>query len=161
MLFLKKTDLSLKNGGYLTTGKDKPVTHEAFVEQQVRAHYLVTLANKVKNANFKQVEVDSFTSILKEVKEELANSTHVYVNSPKAPVRKITNSLTNETLAWVKFQEGVGTSERINTMMQEFNTLNEFEEFGLYFTEGIVKLNGIYSVAQVLKAVTILEPHLD
>ena len=38
--------------------------------------------------------------------------------------------------------------------MQQFKTLQDFETVGLFFDQGIVKLNKIYTVEEILNAVT-------
>ena len=161
MMFLKTKDLSLKNGGYLVTGKDVPVTHAQFVSSQRRAHYLVTLSKEVKKASFETKAPDSFISIVEKVAKSFVNQDYVYKELSEKPVRKITDSLKNEALEWLNFKGKKKASKKINRLMQEFNILKDFEEFGLYFSEGLVKLNAIYTIEEVLEAITTLEPHLD
>jgi DNA polymerase III delta subunit len=53
----------------------------------------------------------------------------------------------------MKFNEESTKVDKINAFMQQFAVLQEFEAFGLFFDEEIVKLNNIYSVEEILKAV--------
>ena len=70
--FVKKDQLGLVNGGYLViTEGEKAVTNEKFVDLQVQAHYLVTLAEKVKGSNFKATEVANFAELKRKVSEEI------------------------------------------------------------------------------------------
>ena len=48
-----------------------------------------------------------------------------------------------------KNQEEMGTVSRLNEFMQKFNVINEFEEHGLFFGQGIVKLNKIYTIKDI------------
>lgn len=163
MKFVTKSQLSLENGGYLTATieeKQTPVTHPEFVTLQVEAHYLVSLASKVKDADFTVKKTTTFEEIVAGVKADLNNETRVYVKAPEAVDMPVTNSLKNEALLWLKNQSEGTKSEKLNKILQKFNILSEFDEFGLFFTEGIVKLKKIYSIEEVVSAVKVLEPHL-
>ncbi len=161
MKFVKKGDLELQNGGYLTIGKETPVTNDAFVTAQEEAHYLVSLAAEVSKASFTSKTADSFDAIVAKVSATLKNNQRSYVDAPKQPARKITDALKGEAMDWIKFEAGKTSTERINGMLQKFNVLQDFEEFGLYFTEGITKLENLYSVSEITEAITTLEPHID
>lgn len=162
MQFLKKSEVKLINGGYLSNSSDAPVANKQFVEKQNQARFLDLLSQKVKGANFKPTEVANFSSIVAAVKGEINKEKVVkYVDAPKEPVRKLTDGLAAEALAWVGHQEDKTKAEKINSALQQFNVLAEFEEFGLFFTSGVVKLEKIYTIEDVKGFVTILEPHLD
>ena len=57
-------------------------------------------------------------------------------------------------MAFMKFTESSSKVEKINSFLQQFAILNEFENYGLFFEEDIVKLNKIYTMAAVIAAVT-------
>lgn len=162
--FLKKTDLNLVNGGYLVaTEGEVPVFNQLFIDAQTKAHSLVLLAEKVKKANFEATKVDSFDALVAEVNTEINKETAVsYVTEPETPKLDLTEKLKKEALSWLKFQESTSTSDKINKNLQEFNVLQEFEDFGLYFTtDKIVKLPKIYAIADLVEAMKVLIKHLD
>ena len=51
------------------------------------------------------------------------------------------------------FKENSLKTDKVNGFLQEFNLLQEAEEFGLFFEDGIVKLEAIYTVDQITVAV--------
>lgn len=164
MQFLKKTDLTLANGGYLvTTEKQTPVNHDTFVSKQKEAHALVTLANKVKNADFTVKTPVTFESLRQEVTKELnEQQAKSYLAVPTKPSLSLTDNLAKEAMEWLDFEKTQGQTERINKMLQTFNIIGEFEEFGLYFnTDQIVKLSKIYTMEEIVEAMKVLEPYLS
>lgn len=164
MKFLKQTDLTLANGGYLvTTEGQTPVNHDTFVAKQREAHALVLLANKVKGADFTVKTPVSFESLRQEVAKEVnEQQAKAYVSVPTKPSLTYTDGLAKEAMEWLNFEKGKSSAEKINRMLQTFNIVAEFEEFGLYFnTDSIVKLTKIYTIADLTEAMTVLEPHLD
>lgn len=163
MKFVTKSDLSLKAGKYLISGENEtPVFNYEFVKIQEEAHYLVNLASKVKDADFTVKTVKSFEQIVNEVKTELNNNKKVYVSGSEEVEMPLTNKLKDEALSWLKSQATNNKSEKLNSILQKYNLLSEFEEFGLYFSEDkIVTLNKIYTMDDIIKAITVLEPHLS
>jgi hypothetical protein len=163
MKFLKNGELELKNGGYLVAGKEEtPVNHEEFVQLQKKAHYLVNLANSVRATNFEVKEAITFDDVVKQVTLKLNDEKRTYVNVPEAEKTPTLDALQKEALAWLGNKDGERKAEKLNRILQKFNILAEFAEFGLYFsTDKIVKLQALYSLEQVVEAVTTLEPHLD
>ncbi len=165
-LFVKKGELSVVNGanggGYLVTGeKQTPVYHQEFVTLQQEAHYLVSLAKKVKDVDFTGKKATTFAEVVESVKKELASKARTYVTVPTEVARPTTDLLAKEALSWLNYQKEGSKAEKVNRLMQKFNTIAEQEEFGLYFSDNqIVKLDGLYSLAQITEAVTILEEHL-
>lgn len=160
MKFLKNKEVELKNGGYLVDNTDAPVFHKEFVELQTEAHYLVSLSEKVKDVNFVGKKAVSFDSVVKAVTNQINDEQRVYVTTPKEIATPTLDKLQKEALSWLNNQSEGTKSEKLNRIMQKFNTLAEFEEFGLYFSEGIVKMKALYTLEQIVEAVTILEPHL-
>lgn len=162
MKFLKQSEIELMNGGYLSGIDGSPISHTAFVEAQQKAHYLVSLANNVQNKTFKAAKVDSFQDCVTQVMNEINSAEGVkYESSPVKPEMPLKNKLAEEALSWINFNQNSSATERINQSMQQFNVLNDFEQFGLFFSEGIVKLTKIYTIAEILEAVKIVEPHLN
>lgn len=152
--FIKKDGLQLINGGYLSTKEEKPVTNEAFVAAQKRAHYVVTFAKHAKNKDFVGKKADSLEQMIADVNAELATSATEYVSKPKKVKQKLTEELAAEAKAFMNFQDESSKADKINDFLQEFNIINEFEEFGLFFNDGIVKLPKIYSVKEITDAVS-------
>jgi hypothetical protein len=156
--FKKKGDIKLINGGYLVDAKDeKPVTNNEFVTAQQEAHYLVTLAAKMKGKNFKGVAADDINVLIAETKTELyATKIEEFVTTPKAPSRTITKQLEEEALSFISHREEVELSEGINNKLQSFKVVNEFENFGLFFKEGIVKFDKIYTMKEITEAAKVV-----
>lgn len=152
--FIKKDELQLINGGYLVNKEGTPVSHDTFVYLQNRAHYIATFAKHAKGKDFKGKEAYSLQQLKNVINEELYSKKSIsFIESPKSPVGKLTTQLKNEALAFMDFQEGKSKIDKINEFMQEFALLAEFEEFGLFFTEDIVKLNKIYTIEEILENV--------
>ena len=161
MKFLTKAELELRNGGYLTSKEGDAVTHPEFVTLQREAHYLVNLANTVRATNFEVKEAITFDQVVKQVTDKLNDEKRTYVNAPKAEATPTLDKLQKEALAWLGNKKGEEKTEKLNRILQKFNVIAEFEEFGLFFSQGIVKLKELYSLEQIVEAVTTLEPHLD
>ena len=161
-IFLKKNELSLINGGYLVGKNDIAVNHYQFVNLQNEAHYLVSLSQKIKDVSFKTTSVKSFAEYVNETKKEIENENRVYLQLPESPGTPTMDILQKEATAWLNSKDNEVKTEKINRIMQKFNTIAEFEEFGLYFnTEQTVKLKKIYTLEEILNAVNILEPQLN
>lgn len=163
MKFLKNNELELVNGGYLvSTEGQTPVNHDEFVTLQKEAHYLVSLADKVRATDFEVKEAITFDSVVREVTEKLNDEKRVYVEKATAQATPTLDALQKEALAWLVNKKDEGKTEKLNRIMQKFNVIAEFTEFDLYFsTDKIVKLQALYSLEEILEAVTTLEPHLD
>jgi hypothetical protein len=160
--FLVIEQLELNKAGYLISNvSSKPVTHDVFVAQQKAAEYTVKLAAAIEGKTFKASEVDSLEAIKAEVKASI-NSTSVksYVAAPAKPKSEVKEELLKFALDYTSFEEDTAKTAKINEMMNKFNKINDVQELGEYFTEGLVKLNKIYTIAEILKAVTALVPVL-
>lgn len=154
-IFVKKNELMLVNGGYVVTGKNEtPVYNEQFITVQKHAEWVVTFAEKAKGKDFIGKQADSIEDVKRATKEALSNKDIEYVSIPKAPKMELTNKLQKEALDFIMNSGEVSKAKAINNFLQQFNILNDFEKFGLYFTEDIVKLNKIYTMDEVVKAVT-------
>lgn len=162
MQFIKANEIQLLNGGYVSDLSGKPIYNPDFIYEQRKAKYLHLLSEKVKGKNFESVPVESFEELVREVKDDIKKSKLVnYVPTPAEPKRKIHDALTQESLSWLKFQEEKRDNEKINSFLQHFNAIYEFEKFGLFFEERIVKLEKIYTIKEIKEFVTILKPFLD
>lgn len=155
--FLKSSELSLNPANYLVSTKtDKPVTHVAFVEQQKRAHYVVKLSAALEGKNFKACKIDDLDAIVRKVQAEIdATDVRNYVTPPSKPTSAVQEELVKFALDFASYGEDKAKADRINTFMQSFNAITGVEEVGDYFSEGLVKLNKIYTIAEVLEAVKI------
>ena len=157
MQFLKLTDVSLNPAGYLVaTETNKPVNHKEFAEQQKRAHYVVKLAEAIKDKNFKPCQVDDLEAITKQVQAELdASDVTNYVTAPEKPTSKVNDELIQFALDFASYGDKKAQADKINTFMQTFNAINGVQSVGDYFSEGLVKLNKIYTIEEILAAVQI------
>lgn len=151
--FLKSGEIQLVNGGYLSNKDEKPVFNSDFVVAQEHAHYIMTFAKLAKGKDFEGKEVDSLDDLKKEVAAALADEAPEYVKAPKEVKRPTTDKLAEEALAFVKYNEDKSKAEKVNAFLQQFNILKEFEDFGLFFEEDIVKLKKIYTLKEVVSAV--------
>jgi hypothetical protein len=164
MNFIKKDNIEIINGGYVVQKETQaPIYHKDFIDRQIEAHALVVLSNKVQGADFIGKPPVSFAEIQIEVSREIRNETkRTYVSTPIEPESTIRSTMAKEAMDWLKFDKDKTASEKVNQEMQKFNIIQEFEEFGLYFnTENIVKLNKIYTIEEITKAITIILPHLE
>lgn len=157
MEFLKLSDLKLNPAGYLINAKtEKPVNHEAFVKQQRAAEFTVKLAEAIKDKNFKCAKIDDFNTIKAEVLKAInEKSIKEFVATPKKPVSKVNEELVKYALDFVAFEEKKADIDKINQLMNEFEVIDAVENVGDYFSEGLVKLNKIYTIKEILEAVQI------
>lgn len=157
MEFLKSSELTLNPANYLiSSASNKPVNHPSFVSQQRAADYIVRLAEAVKDKNFTHGKIDDLAAIKSKVKAEMdAASTNNYVEMPNEPKSKVQDELTQHALDFVKYLDQKENAENINKIMQQYNSINDVETVGDYFQEGLVKLNKIYSINEILSAVKI------
>ena len=161
-IFVKKDELNLINGGYLVAGKEEtPVYNLEFIAAQRHAEWVVTFAEKAKGKDFIGKVPDTIEGVREEVRKALSDNGVKYINTPTEVKQDLTGKLQKEALAFIKFQGEISKTEKINKFLQQFNTLNEFSEFGLYFTEDICKLNKIYTIEEVVNAVTEIIDLLD
>jgi len=155
--FVKKGQLVLVNGGYLTTGKEEtPVFNEDFFLAQKAAQWVVTFAAKAKGKDFNGKMPDSIEDVRNEVEDILSKSDTQYVKMPKAVKLELHDKLQAEALAFIKHDDEVSKTEKINAFLQQFNVIQEFEDFGLYFEEDICKLSNIYTIKEIVDAVTLV-----
>ena len=157
MEFLTSKELGLNPAGYLINNKsNKPVTHIDFVQQQKAAEHVVKLADAIKDKNFKCGKTDNLEEIKAAVIASInAKSTKEYIATPTKPTSKVQDELTKLALDFVQFDIDSSQAKTINTLMDPFSSIEAVESFGDYFSEGLVKLNAIYTIKQILAAVKI------
>lgn len=148
--FIKKADLQLINGGYLSNKEGEPVNNNDFVAAQKRAEFIVEFAAACKGKTFKDTPGASLEAVRAEVMAKLTQAAKTeFFDMPKKAVGDLHEKLKKEALAFTKNVEEMGTATRLNEFMQEFNVINEFETYGLFFGQGIVKLNKIYTISDI------------
>jgi len=154
-IFVTKETLSLKNGGYLVAGDDNiPVFNQKFVALQNHAEWVVTFAEKAKDKDFVGKVPDTVQDVVNEVRAVLNNKTVKYVDSPEKVNNSLSEKLQKEALNFIAYQAKKTRADKINAFLQQFNIIKEFEDFGLYFEEDICKLDKIYTIEEIVKAVT-------
>jgi hypothetical protein len=152
--FLTAKDIQLLNGGYLSNKEGQPINNEQFVKAQRHAEYVVTFATLAKGKDFKGKKADSLTELEAEVKALLATKQKTFVSKPTEVKKPLTAQLAEEAMAFMTFQENSSKVDKINSFLQQFEILDEFSEFGLFFESDIVKLNKIYTMEEIVSAVT-------
>lgn len=152
--FLKVEGLQLVNGGYLSNQDGKPVSNKEFVAAQLEAHYVCTFAALAKGKDFEGKKADSLDDVKAAVQKALGEQKTTFVAAPANPKRTINDKLAAEAMAFVEFTDSSEKTEKINDFLQKFTVLNDFEVNGLFFDEDIVKLPKIYSLKEVVDAVT-------
>lgn len=150
--FVKNTELELKNGNHLFVGEN-PITNNEFVQAQKQAEYIVTFARLAKGKSFKDIKADSLTDLRAQVMNELSEKDVLFVAKPTAIDQPLTKQLAEEAMNFINFKTNANKVDQINAFMQQFKVLQDFETVGLFFDQGIVKLNKIYTIAEVLSAV--------
>lgn len=152
-VFLKKDQVNLINGGYLSDTKGNPVFNLDFYNAQKHAEYVVTFAEMAKDKDFNSKEAYSLNKFVEEVKQVLTSKGINYLKVPKKVTGKLTKQLADEALTFMNSLEEASKVEKINKFLQQFNILKEFEEFGLFFEQDIVKLNKIYTIKEIIQSV--------
>jgi hypothetical protein len=152
-VFVKKNELKLENGGYLTF-KGKPVVNKEFIEAQLHAEWVVTFSNNCKGKTFTHGEIDNIDDIAEQTNREL-NERYIvkHLEDPKPAVTSIQRILKAEAMDFMRFQEEKSHVDALNEFLQKFNILKDFEDFGLFFEEGIEKLEKIYTLEEIVEAV--------
>lgn len=152
--FLTKEEVFVVKG-YLSKNAKKvaPVYNQSFVGTQRHAEYIITFAEKAKGKDFVGKKADSIADLKAEVQKALAKNDTQYLTVPAKVEQKLHKQLQDEALAFIKYDETLSKVEKVNKFLQQFNTIQEFETIGLFFEQDIVKLNKIYTIDEVVKAV--------
>lgn len=158
MEFLKQSELKLNEGNYLVSAvTGKPVTNSEFVAEQVKAHFLVTLAAKCKGKNFKAEAVESFANLVAETTKEVNSSTSTtYFEKVAEPKSKVLDDLIKTALAFHEVGTSNERADKLNALLQEYNSVNKVEKFGMYFTSEVVELSGLYTIEQIKAATEVV-----
>ena len=115
--FLKKEELQLLNGGYLSNKQGNPVFNKAFVDAQNHAEYIITFAEMAKNKDFKGKKADNLDDLKKEVVEFINKSKPtVFVNKPATVEKPLSSKLAEEALNFINFQENSNKVDKINNL---------------------------------------------
>ena len=157
MEFLTSKDLSLNAANYLiSSSSKKPVAHLEFVRQQQAAEYLVKLAEAIKDKTFTASKVDNLAAIKAEVLRSIKEVTVVqYATAPTEPTSALLDELVKYAEDFDSYHDTKVSVSKINEFMNQFNKINDVEQVGDYFSEGLVKLNKIYTIEEILAAVKI------
>lgn len=151
--FFKSGDLKVLSNGYLVDGDNNPWMNEEFVKAQQQAEIIIKFAEACKGKNFKQVAIDNPAAIWKQVLEEVSNKNLTsYLDTPIKPNMELTNKLQTEAMSWMNFHDESTKTADINAYMQRFNVINDFENVGIFFTEGVVKISKIYTIEEIKAA---------
>jgi len=161
MEFLTAKQLELNAAGYLISKESKkPVNHVDYVKQQQSAEYLVKFAEAIKDKNFTASKVDNLQEIKASVIAAINDTAKSYVSAPSKPTSKVQDELVKYALDFVNYEDSKVEVSKMNEVMNEFNKIDDVESVGDYFSEGVVKLNAIYSIKQILAAVKITSEKL-
>jgi hypothetical protein len=149
--------------GYLSSNVKKvaPIFNKAFVDAQKHAEYVITFADKAKGKDFVGKKADSIEDLRAEVQKVLSKSATEYVKAPEKIEKSLHKQLADEALSFINYDKQLNKVDKVNKFLQQFNSLNEFEEVGLFFEQDIVKLNKIYSISEVVSAVESVIDLLD
>lgn len=158
MEFLKSSELALNAGNYLVNKETgKAVTNEAYIAEQLKAHYLVTLAAKCKGKVFKAGEVANFAQLAEEARKETTEqAATVYFEKEEAPKSELLDQLVSHALAFQATGDKNNRAEKLNKMLQEYNTINKVDNAGMYFKEGVVELVKIYTITDIKAAAEVI-----
>jgi len=154
--FIKVGELKLIGSGYLVNSKEEPVTNTEFVSAQKQAEFVVVLAEKAKGKDFKGKDADSMQALKNEVWNLLnGNKVKAYIDAPEKPKATIGDKLKAEAMDFINYDKNTEKIGKVNKFLNQFNSISEYEEFGLYFgqPDQPVKLNKIYTIAEIVKAV--------
>lgn len=153
MKFLKQSEVKLENGGYLVDVKKNPIFNKDFIIAQQSAHYIINFARLAKTKNFTETKVDTLEELKAEVTRVLKDKTVKFVEAKNPEIGELNLKLRVEAMNFMEARDNAEKAEKVNAFLQQFTILKEFEEFGLFFTEDVVKLDKIYSIDEIVKAV--------
>jgi|TARA_R110000851_G_scaffold287804_1_gene441869 hypothetical protein len=156
-VFKKQEEVMLQPSGFISDIKESPITNPDFVRLQKKADYIVRLAEKMKDKDFKGKEAVQMSDIVNELTAEMNNESVVeFIASPKEPKSPTLDKLSKEALSFLDFHDEKSNVSKINEYLQEFAPINEFETFGLFFEPGIAKLNKIYTIKEITAATQVM-----
>jgi len=153
--FLKSKEVKLVGDGYLVNQEGTPINNENFVDAQKMAEYVVAFAEVAKTKDFKGKTADDIVDVKSEVLSKLSKKDEVkYLETPAKPKTPTTSKLAEEALKFIEHDEEKTKVDKVNTYLNRFNSIYEFENFGLFFDDSeIVKLDKIYTMSEIIEAV--------
>lgn len=144
--FLGKGKVFLNDTNYLVDAKGNPITNKEFVVEQQEAHSIVCLSTKAPKT----------TKVVEETVECTSVTRKEFVKVPEVNVGALNKQLREESIAFVNSQWEAQVAKRVNDIMNSsFNSLKQFEDFGMFFDEGVVQLEKIYTVQEVVDALVV------
>lgn len=152
-VFLKKGDIKLSNGNYLTDQNDKPVYNVDFVREQVMADYTIKLVKEIKQHDFEGKKPENFANFISEFNKDYNSNVVKFVEEAKKPKSPTLDKLVKEATEFVNHQNEVEKTKLVNEYLQRFKEIKKFEDFGLYFEEEIVEIPYIYTLEEIIDAV--------
>lgn len=153
MKFQTSKTVVLLNGGYLSDKETKlPIFNQQFIDAQKRAEFICLFAEEAKDKDFTGKKADSLAEVEKKTLERIAGATPKFFDVPKEPTKSLTSKLAAESLEFINYHKNLKDVDKLNAFMLEFTVLKDFEDFGLFFDEGIVKLNKIYTLEEIKAA---------
>ena len=118
--FLKKEDLQLVNGGYVSDKQQNPVYNKQFYEAQLHADYVVNFAKLAKGKNFTGIAPDSIEKVREEVSALLQNNKTInFVKKQEVTEMPLTLQLKSEALNFIKSEESNAKVKQINNYLNE------------------------------------------
>lgn len=154
MEFLNLKQLELNPANYLISKESgKPVNHAGFVAQQKQAEYIIKLSEAIKGKTFSVNKVDDLAAIKQSVRNAINSTEKSYVETPVKPTSSVNEELIKFALDFNDYENVKIKTQKINEFMNQFNSINDVETVGEYFEEKVIKLNAIYTIAQILEAV--------
>jgi hypothetical protein len=153
-VFVKATELKLTNGGYLTVD-GKPVFNYEFVNVQERIAELALYIEVAEGETLKDTKATlDYGKLLDKVEAlKVAKKTTTFVEAVKLPKQTLQTKLHKEAMEFMSAATENDKITALNSSLQEFQIIKDFEEFGLYFDESIVKLEKIYTLEETIEIV--------
>ena len=149
-MFLSLADITLKGQYLVETRKGFPVSHFEFAEAQHEAFELDIIVQELKGKDFVGKKADNYEAVLVNALKKADSSLETkYSTEVPKPVAELSNKLKEEAMNWMTYQNTKEKADQLNEHMKKFDIINEFEEIGLYFTQGTVKLNKIYTIEEI------------
>ena len=160
--FLKKEEVSVKNGGYLFDKDERPISNSYFSGEQSHAEYVITLREKLKGKDLKGKEPVTLHEVQMEVIEELNKNKIInFIPIPENCERPLTDKLKQEALNFIECDTKKERAVKVNKFLQGFKTIKQFEDFGLFFEEEICTMNRIYTIKEIVEAVEEIIEYLN
>lgn len=144
--------------GYLTNGEDmKPIYNQEFVDAQLEGAQICFVADNLKGKDFSDHEtLDVNKHIISALYDYCTVKDYKYTETPKKVKTPVQDSLAKEAMLFHNNFQETTLQNKINKRMQSFNILKDFEENGLYFDEGIVKLERLVTTTDIVEALNFI-----